>query len=231
MLEKVALKGLPDETCTLDIYEDSRYGYIKENVINVDEMNCSLVNINICFTSYFTFISQQFVGPNISKFTARINHLKPPYSKPHFRLIISFDEYGNLNSEQDKGNTVCPCDQYFDILSSQCKNKIRFAFGNNTLSYMNSTFPSEYFKKNTMESTFERVYQCIKQLGGVGIQPNSTLKKVDSIETRGRFRDVLGKLGKSLHQVFVPIPVHRVLWVFPTAPFFAWKDLRRSRND
>lgn len=99
LLEKVALKGLPDETCTLDIYEDSRFGYIKENVINVDEMNCSLVNINICFTSYFTFISQQFVGPNISEFTARINHLKPPYSKPHFRLIISFDEYGNLNSE------------------------------------------------------------------------------------------------------------------------------------
>ena len=83
-----------DDTCTLDVYEDSRFGYIKENVINVDEMNCFLVNINICFTSYFTFISQQFVSPNISKFTVGLIILKPsPYSKLHFRLIISFDEH------------------------------------------------------------------------------------------------------------------------------------------
>ena len=74
---------IPDETCTLDIYKDSRLGYIKENVINVNEMDCSLENINICFISYFAFISEQFAGPNISKSKDMTNVTRPsPGAKP-----------------------------------------------------------------------------------------------------------------------------------------------------
>lgn len=76
-------------------------------------MNFSLENINICFILYFVFISEQFAGPNISKSTDMTNVTRPsPGAKPHFRLIISYDEYGNLNSELDKGNPICPPGQY-----------------------------------------------------------------------------------------------------------------------
>lgn len=44
--------------------------------------------------------------------------------------------------------------------------------------------------------TLEKLYRCIKQLGGVTvIRRNSTLKNIDCIQTDGRFREVLGELS------------------------------------
>ena len=37
----------------------------------------------------------------------------------------------NSNNELGGGNPICPCGQYFDILSNQCKNKLHYTCGNN----------------------------------------------------------------------------------------------------
>ena len=90
-------------------------------------------------------------------------------AEPHFRLLLSFDEYGNpVNSELDRGNPICLCGQYFDIFSNQCKDKLNYTCENNTMSYKNLTYlqETELQLSQSLKPT-ENGYQCLKTFGGV----------------------------------------------------------------
>ena len=124
------------------------------------------------------------------------------------------------------------------LIFSVANVKIREC-GKNFLSYLNSTFPSEYFKQKTMGvqpslslKALEKVYRCIKQLVGAVIRPNSTLKKLDFTQTNGRFREVLGKLDITSPVFLSHLKSSRTqsYMGFPKAPFFTWKGLCRPRN-
>ena len=69
--------------------------------------------------------------------------------------------------------------------------------------------------------TLEKLYRCIKQLGGVTvIRRNSTLKNIDCIQTDGRFREVLGELGKLLQQFFVPFKKFPEIQLYGFSPHY-----------
>ena len=213
---------IPDESCTLRIIEGNGTGHMEEKVnVSVylperNELDSSLEDVNSSFHSFFALINEKYANPYYSNCIAEANlpsqirlafPNKNVYMQPHFRLLISLDGHGNSNSDTDRGNLICPCGQYFDIFSNQCKNNLLDTCENNIPSDIDST----YFKRKAMGvqlslslKTLEKLYRCIKQLGGTVIRRNSTLKKIDCIQTDERFRNVLGELGKLLQQFFVP---------------------------
>ena len=216
---------IPDDSCTLRIIEGNLIGHMEEKV-NVsfcfserNELNCSLDDVSSCFHSFFALINEKYANPCFANYGGEANlangnraiFAKFVNVKPHFRLLISMDGHENSNSVYDRGNLICPCGQYFDIFSNQCKNKLLDTCENNILGDVNSTLPSEHFKRRAIAlqlslslKTLEKVYRCIKQLGGVEIRPNSFIKKLCSIRTKGGFVEVLGKLNTSVQQFFVP---------------------------
>ena len=173
----------------------------------MNELDSSLEDVNSSFHSFFALINEKYANPYYSNCIAEANlpsqirlafPNKNVYMQPHFRLLISLDGHGNSNSDTDRGNLICPCGQYFDIFSNQCKNNLLDTCENNIPSDIDST----YFKRKAMGvqlslslKTLEKLYRCIKQLGGTVIRRNSTLKKIDCIQTDERFRNVLGELG------------------------------------
>ena len=214
---------IPDESCSLRTLEGNG---IKEK-LNVsvyfpgrNKLNCSLEDISSCFHSFFALINNKYANPYCAYCSGEVNLTNgncqvfvpaSNYVEPHFRLLISLDRHENSNSAFDRGNLICPCGQYFDIFSNQCKNNLLNLCENIIFGDMNSTFPSEHFKRKAMGmqlslsiKAFEKVYRCIKHLGGVEIRPNSFMKKFDSIRSKGTFVEVLGKLKASVQQFFVP---------------------------
>ena len=117
------LLTVPDESCTLDIVEvdgfrcDEEKSKICNKIRGMSEMKSESVFSNLCNHSSKGWY------PKPTHLPECFQHSSPPL-KSHFRLLISFDKDGNSNSKLITGNPICPCDQYFDISSSQCKKTL-----------------------------------------------------------------------------------------------------------
>ena len=111
-------------------------------------------------------IDRNLIDKNLPTSCLSENKIHPLVAGPHFRLLISFDEYGNsVNSELVRGNPICLCGQYFDILSSQCKDKLNYTCGNITLSYKYLQETEQKLSQSI--KPIENGYQCLKKFGGV----------------------------------------------------------------
>ena len=134
---------VPDDTCMLRISDDPELGYEKVNfhieayLPEVNNLNCSLEKITLCFYSHLAMIKTSkgrwYANPQCAECIAKTDLGNENCQKElpslvrirpsHFRLVISFDDDGNYDSVITTGQQVCPGDQYFDIFSNQCKTK------------------------------------------------------------------------------------------------------------
>ena len=196
---------VPDNTCMLRISEDTGLGYKNENfnidalLPEVNNLNCSLKEITLCFYSHFSVIKTSrgwwYANPQCAKCIGETDlgnencqDLIPgPFHtlQPHFRLVISFDDDGNYDSVLTTGQQVCPWDQYFDIFSNQCKTKKHNTCQKIISSDINSTIPSILWRK-----TFRK--------------EELPCNDVQFILTHGKFVEVLGLSNQSNYFFTVP---------------------------
>ena len=90
-------KTIPDKNCAVEISEDNRKRYIKENVNisslfpDINELNYFIGDINLYFISYLALISQNHADPNCALCKEEAKVARHHTRKPHFRLLISFE--------------------------------------------------------------------------------------------------------------------------------------------
>ena len=176
----------------------------------LNKLNCSRRDIDLCFNSYFSVIevsnrwyANQYCAacngeadPNYSMktipcssdttlYSKRCRPKKTRKTKPHFRLLISFDEEGTFNSVLDKGNSICFCNQYFDIYKNKCQIKLHYICGKTISKRINHNIQSQLLKPQVMElplpsssTAVEKTYQCIQRIGGLIINAGSTSKNL-----------------------------------------------------
>ena len=171
---------------------------IKSYLPEINEKNCSLEEITLCFYSHFSLISTSkgwYANPQCAKCIGAtnfgnencLNELPSTLitRPPHFRLVISFDDDGNYDSILTTGQPVCTWDQYFDIFSNQCKTKRRAKCEKIILSDINSTIPSILWRKTIMKEQLP-------------------YNHVQLFLTHGKFVEVLGLSSQSNYFFIVP---------------------------
>ena len=222
----------------------------------LNKLNCSRKDMDLCFNSYFALIevskrwyANQYCATcngetdtNYSMKTLRCSsssklsfkrcrNKKTRGTKPHFRLLISFDKEGKFNSVLDKGNPICFCNQYFDIYNNKCQIKLHSTCRKRISKYMAPNFQSLSLKPHVIElplpsslKAVEKTYQCIQQMGGLVIDADSTNKNLvynqtnkttsywnhtESILKYQKMSKLLGSLGNnsSTHLILVPYKV------------------------
>ena len=106
-------------------------------------------------------------------------------TKPHFRLLISFDEHGKFNLVLDKGNTICFCNQYFNIYNNKCQIKLHYICAKSISKYVIPIFHLQLLRPHVMElplpssrKAVEKTYQCIQHMGGLVIHASSSNKNL-----------------------------------------------------
>ena len=172
------------------------------------KLTCSTEDITLCHHSYLALIrttKNWYANPYCAKcngetdlkhsvcpddmYILHPNRLTPNMDvyrpKPHFRLLISFDDHGKSKSVLVKGNPICSGDQYFDVYSNQCKSKSRYIQGENTSREKNSFNQSQLSRQKYMDrplsqpiESVEKTYRCIQRMGGIAINTNIKRKKL-----------------------------------------------------
>ena len=221
---------VPDNTCILRISEETELRYKKEILGNlnievflpeINEKNCSLEEINLCFFSHFSLISTSkrwYANPQCAKCIGETDlgnenchkvvftydfHTRPP----HFKLVITFDDDGNYDSVLTTGQPLCPWDQYFDIFSNQCKSKKHNTCEKIISSDLNSTVPSVLWRKTFMREQLP-------------------LNFVQLFKTYGKFVEVLGLSRQSNYFFIVPGKEFRYTQLYGFSP---WHHLLHNR--
>ena len=222
----------------------------------LNKLNCSRKDMDFCFNSYFALIevskrryANQYCAtcngetdPNYYMKTLdcssspklslkRCRKKRTRGTKPHFRLLISFDEHGKFNSVLDKGNPICFCNQYFDIYNNKCQIKLQSTCRERISKYMAPNIQSQSLKPQVMElplpsslKAVEKTYQCIQHMGGLVIDADSTNNNLvynqtnkttsywnhtESILRYQTMSKLLGSLGsnRSIHLILVPYKI------------------------
>ena len=85
----------------------------------------------------------------------------------------------------DKGNSICFCNQYFDIYKNKCQIKLHYICGKTISKRINHNIQSQLLKPQVMElplpsssTAVEKTYQCIQRIGGLIINAGSTSKNL-----------------------------------------------------
>ena len=123
---------IPDKTCYLTIVNAS-YQHIITRTPSF--ANCSYYEKMLCTESYFALIFDFFKAYYKNPFCAKcngavdlenylcvpvFNNLLPP-PPPVFRMLISFNDFGESGTKLAIGKPICECGFYYDIFSGKCK--------------------------------------------------------------------------------------------------------------
>ena len=187
---------LPDQSCTLSIYE---YEKLKLNTNNdffdKDKLNCTKRERDLCFNSFaavFKKSTKTYANPFCGKCDNKRNlgnqvcqdragpsgHCRktedstrsPFCRKPHFRLLISFDKETRPHQALQIGDPICSRDEYFDIFSCQCKRKPLPLRGIGPPLNLESMPKIDYNLSRSIsikkDPKFQKIYTCMKNLNG-----------------------------------------------------------------
>ena len=164
------------------------------------ELNCSKEDFGLCLNSYFA-LAMAVKGCYWNRYCAVCHGLKnltnemcqriflfPNFidKPPHFKLLISFDENGKSNSELVTVKPICPYDQYFDIFTNDCKNKLHHACAKSILGDEDPVKPFHITNQSSLEmqlSLPNKMFQCIKRIGGAALGFSRISKELEHMET------------------------------------------------
>ena len=133
--KRVSEDALPDESCLIGIANNTESNL---SIRSPTFSSCSAKEKMLCLHSYFALVFDSaltayrnpfcakcdgVVEPTSSRCIQIFNNLVPKPPPPLFRILISFNEFGESNIKLSVGNPVCECNQYYDIFSGTCKKK------------------------------------------------------------------------------------------------------------
>ena len=247
---------IPNGLFELSIRTENGLGYEKEQQIDMfsflsrmKKLTCSTEDITLCHHSYLALIrttKNWYTNPYCAKCNGetdlkhsacpqdmyilhpyRLNHrMDVNRPKPHFRLLISFDDQGKSDSVLVKGNPICSDNQYFDVFSNQCKSKLRYTQEENISKKKYAFNQSQLSKEKYIDQSLslpieavEKTYLCIQRMGGIAINTNINRKHLTYAQAnqtafskkhinislaRKRFLEFQGKSNESKDWILVP---------------------------
>lgn len=119
--------------------------------------------------------------------------------KPHFPLLVSFDEDDKSNNVLDNGNPICPSNHYFEIFAAQYNQTLHQIHWNEN---KHSTIPSLISKKKSvgMPLSFqiiEQTYECIQDIDGKAIQTTTIMKNMNSSQSKKNHFPLFHRISKT----------------------------------
>ena len=134
--KRVSEDDLPDESCLISIVNNTDSNL---HIRSPSFASCSAKEKILCLHSYFALVFDSVLTRYRNPFCAKcdgvveptnirciqiFNNLVPLPPPPLFRILVSFNEFGESNLKLSVGNPVCECNQYYDIFSGTCKKKL-----------------------------------------------------------------------------------------------------------